>query len=124
MRITIILFFLVVLLLAVGSHAQNVSLTPSVLSMAATAVAANCPAPIAGQTVYCFAADKLQVSPNGGAYVTIWPAAGGPVGVSSFNGRSGAVMPVASDYPFPPAPVTSVNGKTGAVVITASTQLQ
>jgi hypothetical protein len=65
-------------------HAQNVALTPSVLTMASTAVAANCPAPAAGITTYCFGADKMQVSPNGGAYVVIWPA-GAVAGVKTVN---------------------------------------
>jgi hypothetical protein len=58
---------------------------------------------------------------------TAWAPMGGASvvgGVTSFNGRTGAVMPQPSDYPPPPAPVTSVNGKTGAVVLAATTTVQ
>lgn len=88
MRIATALIIIAVLGLGVALHAQNVSLTPSVLSMASTAVAANCPAPVASTTVYCFAADKLQVSPNGGAYVVIWPAGGAAVPALTINGTT------------------------------------
>jgi hypothetical protein len=66
----------------------------------------------AATTQYCFAADGLWVSLNGAVYTQIGVVA--VTGVSSFNGRTGAVLPVPSDYP---APVTSVNSKTGAVVL-------
>ena len=70
-------------------------------------------------TTYCFASDGLWVSTNGGAYSQIGVVA--VTGVSSFNGRTGAVMPVPSDYPDA---VTSVNGKTGVVVLTGTTTIQ
>ena len=66
-----------------------------------------------GQATYCFASDGLWVSLNGAAYTQVGVVA--VTGVSSFNGRTGAVLPVPSDYPDA---VTSVNGKTGAVVLT------
>ena len=70
-------------------------------------------------TTYCFASDGLWVSTNGGAYSQIGVVA--VTGVTSFNGRTGAVIPVPSDYPDA---VTSVNGKTGTVVLGATTTLQ
>lgn len=69
----VILVVLVVVLLSTILYAQNVSLTPSVLNVASTAVSTNCPAPQAGMTTYCFAGDKLLVAGNGTAYVTVWP---------------------------------------------------
>jgi hypothetical protein len=72
-------------------------------------------------TTFCFASDGAWQSINGAAFTQLGAAT---LVVTSFNGRTGAVMPVASDYPFPAPPVTSVNGKTGVVVISASTSLQ
>lgn len=69
---------------------------------------------VAGSTQFCFASDGAWVSVNGAAYVQV---GGTTAGVISFNGRTGAVVPVASDYP---APVLSVNGKTGTVVLGAT----
>lgn len=69
--------------------------------------------PALPQASLCEAGDGLWLSVNGGAYVQL--GAAGAAGVTSFNGRTGAVVPVASDYPDA---VTSVNGKTGAVVLT------
>jgi hypothetical protein len=80
-----------------------------------------------GTTQYCFAADGLWVSLNGAAYAQITVTSG----VTSFNGRTGAVLPAVGDYTYtqisgtpPSAAVTSVNGKTGAVVLSATTTLQ
>ena len=71
----VLLYVIAVLFLAVaGTQAQNVSLTPSVLYMPSGAVAANCPAPTANVTTYCWAYDKFQVSGAGGAYAVIWPS--------------------------------------------------
>ncbi len=70
---------------------------------------------VASTTQFCFANDGIWQSINGAAYVQVAP---GTAGVTSFNGRTGAVLPVPSDYPDA---VTSVNGKTGAVVIGATT---
>jgi hypothetical protein len=69
-------------------------------------------------TIYCFPSDGLWVSLNGAPFVL---AQTGSSPVLSFNGRTGAVMPLPSDYP---ALVSSVNGKTGSVVITATTTVQ
>src|SRR6266851_5127033 len=63
---------------------------------------------VAGQTSFCFANDGLWQSIAGAAYVQVAPVA---LGVVSFNGRTGVVVPVPSDYPDA---VVSVNGKTGA----------
>jgi len=67
-------------------------------------------------TAYCKAFEGPAVSINGAPFVKI-PLTVAPTGVTSFNGRTGAVMPVPSDYPNA---VTSVNGKTGVVVLTAT----
>jgi hypothetical protein len=70
---------------------------------------------VPAQTTACLASDGVWVSLNGAAFAQV---GAGTTGVTSFNGRTGAVVPVASDYPDA---VTSVNGKTGAVVISATT---
>ena len=80
----------------------------------------SCPAVVATLTMYCFPADGPYVSINGAAWQPI-PLTSGVAGVTSFNGRTGAVLPVPSDYPDA---VTSVNGKTGAVVLSATTTVQ
>jgi hypothetical protein len=84
------------------------SVIPATLHTACTVIATT--------TSYCFASDGLWVSLNGAAYTQIGVVA--VTGVSSFNGRTGAVVPVASDYPDA---VLSVNGKTGIVVLTGTT---
>lgn len=77
------------------------------------------PVTVPPSTTYCFASDGLWQSVNGAAYTQVGIVA--VTGVSSFNGRTGAVVPVASDYPNA---VTSVNGRTGAVVLSATTTVQ
>ena len=74
------------------------------------------PVTVPASTTYCFASDGLWQSVNGAAYTQVGITA--VTGVTSFNGRTGAVVPVSSDYPDA---VTSVNGKTGAVVLSATT---
>jgi hypothetical protein len=97
------------------THAQTP--VPAQFSVsAATHTSCN---PVTGATAYCFASDGLWVSVNGGAFTQIGAAV--VTGVTSFNGRTGAVVPVASDYPDA---VTSVNGKTGNVVLTGTTTIQ
>ena len=61
---------------------------------------------------------------NGTAWTPLVPATA--AGVTSFNGRTGAVVSQAGDYNCAQVgcPVTSVNGKTGAVVLGATTTLQ
>lgn len=99
----------------IGTRAQTP--VPAQFSVsAATHTTCN---PTVGATSYCFASDGLWVSANGGAFTQIGAAV--VTGVTSFNGRTGAVVPVASDYPDA---VTSVNGKTGAVVLGATTTVQ
>jgi hypothetical protein len=85
-------------------------------------------------STYCFASDGLWVSVNGGAFTQIGAAV--VTGVTSFNGRTGAVVSATGDYSFsqisgiatasqvPTPPVTSVNGKTGTVVLSATTAIQ
>jgi hypothetical protein len=74
---------------------------------------------VTATTAYCFPNDGMYQSIKGAAFVQVGVA--GVAGVTSFNGRTGAVVPVASDYPDA---VTSVNGKTGAVVLSATTTVQ
>ena len=126
-------FGLVLAALVVGSRAQ-VPNSPYSFTVG-PATHTSCPAVATGVTIYCFPSDGIWVSLAGAAYVQI--ASNGVVtGVVSFNGRTGAVVPVASDYAFsqisgvatsaqvPVPPVISVNNKTGAVVLGASTTIQ
>lgn len=70
----VLLYVIAILVLAVvGTHAQNIALTPSVLQIPSGAVSANCPVPSPNITTYCYSYDKLEVSGAGGAYVTVWP---------------------------------------------------
>ncbi|SRR6266705_1047633 len=96
--------------------------TPTALQLTGSAPHTTC-AVTPATTTFCFANDGLWQSINGGAYAQLGVATGGVTtgGVTSFNGRTGVVVPVPSDYPNA---VTSVNSKTGAVVITATTALQ
>jgi len=71
------------------------------LTISATVSHASCPAPIPATTQYCLASDGLYISLGGGPYA-LAGAAAAPA----------------------PAGVTSVNGKTGAVVIGATVTLQ
>jgi hypothetical protein len=67
-------------------------------------------------TAYCYPNDGMYQSIKGAAFTQVGIVA--VTGVSSFNGRTGAFLPVPSDYP---SAVTSVNGKTGAVILSATT---
>lgn len=100
------------------AHAQTISV-PFSYSVG-TATHASCPAVQVGITQYCYPSDGPYVSILGAAWQPI-PLTAAAAGVTSFNGRTGAVVPVPSDYPDA---VTSVNGKTGAVVLSATTTLQ
>jgi len=70
-----------------------------------------------GVTSFCFASDGLWQSLNGSPYTQLGVAA--PAGVTSFNGRTGAVISVNGDYSFSQisAPPTTVNcGANGCVI--------
>ena len=77
-----------------------------------TTLAANCPATPATPS-QCVVGDGVWIWQNS---TQGWFKAGPPTasGVVSFNGRTGVVVPIPTDYPDT---VTSVNGKTGAVVL-------
>jgi hypothetical protein len=114
----IVVIGLMVIFLPTGHklQAQNNALTPSILTMPSTAVAANCPVPIVATTIYCFGADKLEVSANGGAYVVIWPSpAVAPAGLTGVT-YNGVAAPVSGG-------VAAITGPTKAV-LPASVPLQ
>jgi hypothetical protein len=83
--------FVVAFLILLGAaslpnvSAQNPTLTP--YQFAVSAPHTNCVV-IASQTNYCFASDGPYVSIAGAAYVSMLSAS---AGVTSFNGRTGAV---------------------------------
>jgi hypothetical protein len=114
--------FAVIILIAVVAgiylghqvHAQ----TPSTYTIVHNGTLANCAPVVSGQTQTCFPVDGLAVSLKGAPYVLL-PLTVTPTGVTSFNGRTGAVVPAASDYTFAQlaAPPTSVScGSTGCVI--------
>lgn len=59
----------------------------------------------------------LKYKSKDGTIKTLALAAGGVAGVSSVNGKTGAVIGVYTDENPPPYPVKSVNAKTGDVII-------
>jgi hypothetical protein len=81
---------------------------------------ASCPAPIAGVTALCYVATGLYLSTNGGAYVQLGAASG----VTSVNGKQGAV--VLSATTTVTAPVLSIDPTGGLSVAapSATTTLQ
>ena len=116
-KILIAVLFLAICLVAVGIHAQNPALTPSTLTIPAAVLHTNC-AVSSGATVYCFAGDGLWISLNGAAF-TQAGSGGGTAGVTSFNGRTGAVVSAANDYSYAQlsAHPTAINcGATGCTI--------
>lgn len=81
----------ILLVIAVVAFGQQFAVTtpPGALS--------GCPSPAAGVNILCSVTDGYYASIAGSAYVKINATAGG---VATFNGRSGNVMPAASDYSF------------------------
>lgn len=74
-------------------------------------------APTAGQTTLCIASDGLWISLSGGTFTQLGAASS--AGVTSFNGRTGAVVPTANDYTYSQlaSPPTTVNcGPTGCAI--------
>jgi hypothetical protein len=107
------------------AHAQTTGIPWQVTVTGPAAGCALSPVTTPPSATYCFANDTFSVSRNGGPYTAL------VAGVSSFNGRTGAVLPATGDYTYaeisgtpPTAAVTSVNGKTGAVVLSATTTVQ
>ena len=79
-----------------GSSVHAQSAVP--FSFATTAAThASCPTVAASTSQYCFAADGFWQSLNGAAYLQIGPSA---AGVTSFNGRTGAVVSATGDYSY------------------------
>jgi hypothetical protein len=76
------------------ARAQISAATVSYDAVQSAAVSAGCPAPTLGFTIYCRAADKFEVSANGGPYVVIWP---NPIvaGVTSISVNGGTPMTAA-----------------------------
>lgn len=80
---------------------------------------------VTGATVTeCAATDGLWIAIGTGPFAKVATGATS-AGVTSFNGRTGAVVSSTGDYGYSQlsgtAPVVSVNGKSGAVVLGAST---
>jgi len=76
-----------------------------------------CPVAATGVTSYCFASDGLWESISGAAYTQLGAAVAG--GVTSFNGRTGAVVSVTGDYSFTQLsnqPTTVNCGASGCVI--------
>jgi len=113
---TYVVFVLTVTLLLNEKSLKAQTVVPPI-TIQSTIAHASCPAIAAGLTSYCFASDGLWQSLNGAAYVQLGVAA--PAGVTSFNGRTGAVVSVTGDYSYSQisSPPTTVNcGATGCVI--------
>ena len=85
--------FLILLLtlltsVAIIAMAQNPNLTPYQFTVGTPHTSCNVSA--AGQANYCYGSDGPYVSINGAAYVSMLPTAQ-VAGVTTFNGRTGAV---------------------------------
>jgi hypothetical protein len=97
--------------MGIGPIAPTVAQCPANTANATTPLAALCPVGTA-------APYQMYVSYNGGAYAPLVGASGG---VTSFNGRSGAVVSAAGDYTAAQVTgsnaVSSVFGRTGAVAL-------
>ena len=70
------------------AHAQNPALTPYQFSVS-NVTHTSCTV-LASTTQYCYASDGPYVSINGAAYVSMLP--GPAAAVTSFNGRTGAIL--------------------------------
>jgi hypothetical protein len=98
----------------------------SSLSIAPGSTLASCPAPSAKALIFCNVAgdtanpDGAYVSANGGAYFRVSAPSSG--GVTSFNGRTGVVLPASGDYKYSQlsGSPTSINCTT-ATISTGST---
>lgn len=100
-----------------GVKAQNPVISPSYETVAANTPHTNCPV-MPGVTAWCKASDGLWESDAGGAWFKLGASNG--TGVTSFNGRTGAVVSIAGDYKYTDLSgsfpgVTSFNGRTGTV---------
>lgn len=71
---------------------QNPLATPSFFTVAASVLHTNCPAPISGQTSYCFAGDGLWVALNGTAYAQLGSTGVSSVSVNGGTPQTGAVI--------------------------------
>lgn len=101
--------FFGVLVIALGYAQSSLSISPG-------STLASCPAPSAKALIFCNVAgdpsnpDGAYVSANGAAYSQVSQGAA-QSGVTSFNKRTGAVVPAAGDYSYsqlasPPTTVT------------------
>jgi hypothetical protein len=83
-----ILIAILLVTVAIIAVAQNPTLTPYQFSVN-NVTHASCTV-VAATTQYCYASDGPYVSINGAAYVSMLPGAPA-AGVTTFNGRTGAV---------------------------------
>lgn len=113
-------------ILSIGVLLWAQSSTPGLGITSATTGSA-CVAIAGASVTECAASDGLWIAIGTGAFAKVATGATS-AGVTSFNGRSGAVVSTAGDYTYSQlsgtAPVVSVNGKTGTVTLSASTTLQ
>jgi len=94
---------LLCLVFLVGLETSRVARVHAQTAEAATfqglAAHTTCLTPVTGSYFLCVASDGIWVSNNGAAYFQV-VASSGTAGVTSFNGRTGAVVPTAGDYSF------------------------
>ena len=135
MKKLMVIFAIILLVLILGPVSWRVAraqVSPVIFigASSGTTLAANCPATPATPSL-CLVGNGVYAWQNSTTgWFPLAPATS--AGVTSFNGRTGAVVPAANDYAFsqlsgvataaqvPAPPVTSVNGKTGVVVLGAT----
>lgn len=120
----IVLFF-AFLLMTAGMRAGKELWAQSALGVQPGGVLSSCPAPVAKAMIFCNVTgdpanpDGSYLSMNGGAYAQIQTGAAA-AGVTSFNKRTGAVLPTTSDYSYSQlsGPPTTLNCTTASLTTT------
>lgn len=105
--------FLIIILIAVALVAQSAN--QFAMTTPNGAVTA-CPAPVSTSNILCSVTDGYYVSVAGAAYAKINVGAQ-TGGVSSYNGRTGNVLPAANDYKY-----SDLAGKPTQISCSTSTQ--
>lgn len=118
MKKTAVLLAIVMVATALAQSAGQFALS------APTGALSTCPTPVAGANILCSVTDGYYASISGAAYAKI-NVGTQQAGVSSFNGRSGNVMPAANDYKYSdlanqPTSLTCTTGTAGNTGIAGS----
>jgi hypothetical protein len=99
------------------AHAQTAAIPAQITVVGTHTQCTATPAATPAHADICFAADGIWLSINGAAFTQLGAASA--VGVTSFNGRTGAVVPSANDYTYSQlaSPPTTINcGAAGCAI--------